>query len=317
MGPLHSAVIGLLSLVMLMDGPQGRSYDIQRRDIFSPRESTLDMALTSFDDQYVGCAEAMEAELPWINQTEYTTNKDYAEAWKAARSKWEERKKSVVLPHGFKEEHAIAILAYSTNSPLHKVFNEAVREAGRSREYYLKNFNFKTFHFLLTKALQILDQEDSPKCHRVYRGIQGIRFKSEEKRPVRFGQFTSSSLSKENALQFGQDTLFNIETCYGAIIKNFSFFPLEEEVLIPPFEKFKVTNFTKGQDRTLINLHSLERSSIYNCEFAKERKCKSSKCRFNLATTSAGSVTSALQLLLACWGLGRAMDALQILCLFH
>nr|XP_033806347.1 GPI-linked NAD(P)(+)--arginine ADP-ribosyltransferase 1 isoform X2 [Geotrypetes seraphini]XP_033806348.1 GPI-linked NAD(P)(+)--arginine ADP-ribosyltransferase 1 isoform X2 [Geotrypetes seraphini]XP_033806349.1 GPI-linked NAD(P)(+)--arginine ADP-ribosyltransferase 1 isoform X2 [Geotrypetes seraphini] len=317
MGPPYTPVLGLLSIVLLMDVPQARSYNIQKRGIFSPHESTLDMARASFDDQYVGCTDVMEAELGQLNQTEYTTNRDYAEAWEAARSQWEDRRKNFALPHGFKDEHAIAILTYTTNSPLHKEFNAAVREAGRSREYYLKNFRFKTLHFLLTKALQILDKETTPKCHRVYRGIRGIRFRSEEKKPVRFGQFTSSSLSNENALQFGQDTLFNIETCYGVNIKNFSFFPLEEEVLIPPFETFKVTNFTKLQNRTVINLHSIDVSSNYNCEFAKERKCKSPKCRFNSAATYARSLASVLPLLSACWGLVMMMDALEISCLLH
>ncbi|XP_030055682.1 GPI-linked NAD(P)(+)--arginine ADP-ribosyltransferase 1 [Microcaecilia unicolor] len=314
MGAPHALILNLLSIVMLMEVPQTRSYNIQKRDIFSPRDSTLDIALTSFDDQYVGCTDVMEAELAWLNQTEYTTNRDYAEAWEAARSNWEGRKKNVPLPRGFKDEHAIAILAYTTNGPLHKVFNEAVREAGRSRGYYLKNFKFKTLHFLLTKALQILDKETTPKCHRVYRGIRGIRFKSEEKKAIRFGQFASSSLSNANAQQFGNDTLFNIETCYGVNIKNFSFFPLEQEVLIPPFEMFKVTNFTKVQDKTVINLHSWNTSSNYNCEFAKEKKCKSAKCHFQSAATSVQSLASVLPLLSACWVM---IDALEISYLLH
>ncbi|XP_069059837.1 GPI-linked NAD(P)(+)--arginine ADP-ribosyltransferase 1-like isoform X2 [Pleurodeles waltl] len=260
------------------------------------------MALIAYDDQYKGCEKAMEAEIPQLFQLEYKSNPDFASAWDAAKEEWEDRKRYTVKPLGFKDEYAIAILAYTINGPLHKVFNAAVREAGRSREYYLRNFKFKALHYFLTNALRVLDEQDTPKCHIVYRGIKGVRFKSVGQKPIRFGQFTSSSLNSENALQFGKDTIFTIETCYGVSVKNFSFFPEEEEVLIPPFEKFKVTNFSKDQDKNIIGLQSMEKSSNYNCEFAKEKQCKSLKCLFDSAP-STRNFSSALQtVLFFFWG---------------
>ncbi|XP_053564790.1 GPI-linked NAD(P)(+)--arginine ADP-ribosyltransferase 1 isoform X2 [Bombina bombina] len=256
-----------------------------KRDLFAPQESVLDMALSSYDDQYKGCSDMMEAEIAQLFQIEYSTNKEFAEAWDSATFKWEEKKPFAVVPQGFKDQYAIAILAYTINGPLHKVFNAAVREAGRSRQYYLNTFRFKVLHYYLTKALQMLDAIEKPNCHRVFRGTRGIRFKSETKTPIRFGQFTSSSLNDQNALAFGEDTFFNIQTCYGVNIKNFSFFPGEEEVLIPPYEKFKVTNFARDKERTLINLQSLEKASVYNCEYVKEKRCKSKLCLFNSASS--------------------------------
>ncbi|XP_018430858.1 PREDICTED: GPI-linked NAD(P)(+)--arginine ADP-ribosyltransferase 1, partial [Nanorana parkeri] len=253
-----------------------------KRDVFSSKESSLDMARSSFDDQYKGCGDIMEAEIPQLFQTEYSTNTEFAHAWDTATFKWEkEKKRQTSLPKGFKDQYAIALLAYTINGPLHKLFNDAVRQAGRSKEYYLRNFHFKVLHYYLTKALQELDVEETPACHKVFRGIRGVRFKAERQSNVRFGQFTSSSMNDQNALQFGEDTFFSIYTCYGVSIKNFSFFPGEDEVLIPPFEKFKVTNFSKEGDRNVVTLKSLEKSSIYNCELAKERKCKSRWCPFN------------------------------------
>ncbi|KAM3936439.1 GPI-linked NAD(P)(+)--arginine ADP-ribosyltransferase 1 [Leptodactylus fuscus] len=244
------------------------------------------MAPTSFDDQYRGCSDVMEQEIPQLFQLEYSTNKEFADAWDTASFKWhEEKKRYTSLPKGFKDQYAIALFAYTINGPLHKVFNEAVREAGQSKEYYLRNFRFKVLHFYLTKALQVLDEVDTPACHKVFRGIRGIKFKSDSRKPVRFGQFTSSSKNDQNALQFGEDTFFSINTCYGVNIKNFSFFPGEEEVLIPPFEKFKVTNFTRDRERNVISLQSVEKSSVYNCELAKEKRCKSSRCFFNSASS--------------------------------
>uniref|UniRef100_A0A8C8S922 NAD(P)(+)--arginine ADP-ribosyltransferase n=1 Tax=Pelusios castaneus TaxID=367368 RepID=A0A8C8S922_9SAUR len=237
-------------------------------------ESPLDMALSSFDDQYKECIPMMEAELGALNHTEFASNRNYAEAWLEAAAMWKERKDYIYMPRDFKPEFAIAILAYTSQGPLqkqplHQVFNAAVREAGRTQDFYLNYFNFKTLHFLLTRALQVLKASESTKCHQVYRGIRGISFQSEIRKPVRFGHFTSTSLKNESALHFGQDTFFSIKTCYGVNVKNFSFFPGEEEVLIPPYEKFQVTNFTRARDRTFIQLHSLDSYSNYKCEFVK------------------------------------------------
>ncbi|XP_075705105.1 erythroblast NAD(P)(+)--arginine ADP-ribosyltransferase-like [Rhinoderma darwinii] len=262
------------------------SCRVFRRDVFFSKESLLDMAPTSFDDQYRGCSDVMEEEIPQLFKMEYSTNKEFAHGWDTATFKWQEEKKRYLsLPKYFKDEYAIALLAYTINGPLHKVFNEAVREAGQSKQYYLSNFKFKVLHYYLTRALQVLDAVETPACHTVFRGIRGIKFKSEYRKPIRFGQFTSSSMNDQNALQFGEDTFFSIHTCYGVNIKNFSFFPGEDEVLIPPFEKFKVTNFTRERDRNIITLQSLEKSSVYNCELVKNRRCKSTWCPFNSASS--------------------------------
>ncbi|XP_077197221.1 erythroblast NAD(P)(+)--arginine ADP-ribosyltransferase-like [Paroedura picta] len=260
---------------------------LRRRDLFPIRESPLDMALTSFDDQYKGCAAMMAAELEELNRTEFAHNRVYAEAWQEASSKWDERKATLVPPGGLEPEYAIALTAYTIQGRFHRDFNAAVREAGRTRDFYLQHFQFKAFHFLLTRALRALRSTSEPRCQKVYRGVRGVRFASQRQKQVRFGHFTSSSLKNESALQFGKDTFFTIETCHGVNIKDFSFFPGEDEVLIPPFEMFKVVNFTKAPDTTFIHLLSLEDSSVYNCAFVKERRCKTQRCNFS----TDGSVT--------------------------
>ncbi|XP_063160836.1 GPI-linked NAD(P)(+)--arginine ADP-ribosyltransferase 1 [Candoia aspera] len=237
-----------------------------RRDLFPVKEAPLNMALTSFDDQYKGCVESMEGKLAELNRTEFARNRVYAEAWGEAASKWwDKRRVSSLEPPTLEPEHAITLMAYTAQGRFHRDFNAAVREAGRTRDDYLSRFHFKAFHFLLTRALHVLGAAAQPRCHKVYRGVRNVRFTLERAKPVRFGQFTSSSRSNESALRFGTDTFFTIETCYGVNIKNYSSFPGEEEVLIPPFEKFKVANFTKGQETNFIHLLSLEDASVYNC----------------------------------------------------
>ncbi|XP_053112731.1 erythroblast NAD(P)(+)--arginine ADP-ribosyltransferase-like isoform X2 [Hemicordylus capensis] len=276
-------------------------FPIQRRDLFPTKQAVLDMALTSFDDQYKGCASQMEEELQEINRTEFASNRVYAEAWEQAASRWNERKASLSLPRDLKPEYAIAIMAYTIQGRFHRDFNAAVREAGRTRDYYLRHFHFKTFHFLLTRALQALDAIADPRCLRVYRGVRGVRFASERLKSIRFGQFTSSSLQNESALQFGKDTFFTMETCHGVDIKNFSFFPGEEEVLIPPFEKFKVTNFTKAPETTFIQLHSLQESSVYNCVFVQEKRCKTRRCNYSSDATPS-QLSANVPVLFLLWG---------------
>ncbi|NXW52122.1 NARE ribosyltransferase, partial [Nyctiprogne leucopyga] len=255
--------------LVLLAGTLATSIPPHRRDLDPVKEMALDMAPTSFDDQYRGCGRMMEEELEELNRTEFTNNSVYAEAWTLASAEWRSRRGRVPQPRVLRPEQAVALLAYTLQSPLHGAFNAAVRKAGRSREEYLGTFHFKVLHFLLSEALRALRDARPHRCHRVYRGIRGIRFTARHRQSVRFGHFTSASLRKESTLPFGQDTFFSVETCYGIPIRDFSFFPEEEEVLIPPFESFEVTNVTRDGDRALIQLHSQAALSTYNCELVK------------------------------------------------
>ncbi|XP_078512387.1 GPI-linked NAD(P)(+)--arginine ADP-ribosyltransferase 1-like [Lissotriton helveticus] len=280
MGP-PALILALLPIMMVMEIPQTNGHLMYKRDLFL-LEHTIDLRLSAFDDQYKGCEAKMEQELPSLIKTEFAKSKYFYTAWKSARSKWENRTDTAVLPSGFREEHAIAIMAYTSSFMLHKTFDKAVREAGKSAEYYQKNFKYKSLHFLLTRALQILEaQQETPQCVNVYRGFRDIRYKTETRKRVRFGQFISSSLSQFNGFKFGQHTVFDIETCFGVNIKNFSSYPENKEVLIPPYEKFIVTNFTRTPKQNLIQIHSVDKLSFYNCEYFKAKKCTSWKCLFN------------------------------------
>ncbi|XP_057551029.1 GPI-linked NAD(P)(+)--arginine ADP-ribosyltransferase 1-like [Hippopotamus amphibius kiboko] len=307
------AMMSLLLVSMgLMEARQAQSHPITR-DLFS-REMPLDMALASFDDQYVGCAAAMAAALPDLNRTEFQANKVYADGWARASSQWQERQawgpewglSSTRLPPppGFREEHGLALLAYTANSPLHKEFNAAVREAGRSRAHYLHHFSFKTLHFLLTEALQLLGRgQRPPQCRQVFRGVQGLRFRPAGPRAtVRLGGFASASLKNVAAQQFGEDTFFGIWTCLGVPIKGYSFFPGEEEVLIPPFETFQVINASRpAQGPARVYLRALGKRSTYNCEYIKDKQCQSGPCRLDNSAMGQGLLSVVWSLLLLLW----------------
>ncbi|NXW54902.1 NARE ribosyltransferase, partial [Eurystomus gularis] len=275
---MEHLALGLVLLVgTLAAGSPPRLW--HRQDLDAVKEVVLDMAPTSFDDQYWGCSHMMEEELAELNRTEFANNRVYAQAWTIATAEWRSRRGRV--PQTLRPELAIALLAYTQESPLHREFNGAVREAGRSRQHYLHDFHFKVLHFLLSEALRALRDAWPHHCHHVYRGVQGIRFTALHRQSVRFGHFTSTSLQRNRTLAFGQDTFFLVETCYGVPIKDFSFYPEEEEVLIPPFESFKVTDVAHERDRVVIQLRSQAANSTYNCELVKEKRCKSRPCVFS------------------------------------
>ncbi|XP_066846202.1 erythroblast NAD(P)(+)--arginine ADP-ribosyltransferase-like isoform X1 [Anser cygnoides] len=287
-----------LGWVLLASSLFGTSATGSKRDLDAIKEVAMDMVLSSFDDQYQGCSRMMEKELEELNRTEFASPA-YTEGWRGAVTEWRNRWGRPARPLVLRQEQAVAVLAYTAEGDLYRQFNAAVREGGRSREHYLQSFPFKTLHFLLTKALHTLRDAQGQNCHRVYRGVKGTRFTAQLHQTVRFGQFTSASLQKKVAQSFGQDTFFFLDTCYSVPIQNFSFYPGEDEVLIPPFEVFKVTNFTRDRDGNFIHLRSQAARSTYNCEFVKEKRCKEQPCVFSAGRSSPREPPHLWSLLLA------------------
>ncbi|XP_063035124.1 NAD(P)(+)--arginine ADP-ribosyltransferase 2-like [Melospiza melodia melodia] len=222
----------------------------------------LDMARDSFDDQYRGCGPAMTKALPALYKFESQKNPLFAKTWVKAEAEWRKRG-SHVSPLASPAQ-AVAVMAY-TMKYLYKEFNAAVHVAGRSRQEYRNNFHFKMLHFLLTQALVTLRQAQNGQCHQVYRGVRDVRFQAQQGQRVRFGQFTSTSPSKEVAQHYGTDTILQLHTCHGADIQAFSYDPSNREVLIPPYETFQVTQVIWDGKRTWIWLRSVGTFSKYNC----------------------------------------------------
>ncbi|NXG01869.1 NARE ribosyltransferase, partial [Sakesphorus luctuosus] len=225
----------------------------------------LDMAPNSFDDQYLKCP-GMWMRLPMLNRFEFALNSLYARVWAMADAK----KEPEPLGSLQRREEAVALRAYTmADTGLYREFNDAVRKGGRSLENYLEKFDYKVMHFLLTEALGDLRKNKSHlKCLDVYRGTRD-RFTAKPGEIIRFGQFTSTSLRKSVSEGFGTATIFEVHTCHGAKIEDFSAKPEEKEVLIPPFETFKVINVSHQSHTTFIQLRSHSVHSNYNCALLK------------------------------------------------
>ncbi|XP_054999610.1 T-cell ecto-ADP-ribosyltransferase 2-like [Sorex araneus] len=218
----------------------------------------LDMAYNAFDDQYEGCTQQMDNIAPQLLEEELKMNQKFQEEWKNAEKHWKEIKNTQeikeMIPKSFRDAYGIALVAYTGEIAVD--FNKAVREFGQNP----KSFHFKAFHYYLTRALQLLSRG---KCYKVYRGCP-IKFQYSGSSTVRLGQFTSTSLSKEIALQFSgpSGTLFIIETCLGVYIEAFSKYRNEKEVLLPGYEVYQ--KVTKNHNNFFLG-NPKKGKSTYNC----------------------------------------------------
>ncbi|NXO02557.1 NAR4 ribosyltransferase, partial [Rhinopomastus cyanomelas] len=251
----------------------------------------MDMALQSFDDQYLGCRKQVMEELERGDyfQKEVAANEEYLSLWKKAQEAL--LKSPVGLLREMHESHAVVLMAYTMNSSLHSQLNQATSTAGSSPEHYRHNFRFKYFHFYLTTAIQIMKQRQSSnesmgkrKCYRVHRGVKDLYLKAMVGSKVRFGRFTSTSRLWDEAQKFGNETLYTVTTCLGAAVQGFSYYTSEKEVLIPPYEVFLVKSFSQTQHGNRLHLHSVGNYSKYHCQLLEASR---SNNRGSTAFTSA------------------------------
>ncbi|KAK6469012.1 NAD(P)(+)--arginine ADP-ribosyltransferase 1-like [Huso huso] len=236
----------ILSAVILLEFPQIRCFKAP---------ITMDLAENSLDDQYVRCERKMLklVTLKYL-PSELQNTPNFKNVWETAKKSMVKKKRM-----SLNLEQATAIYAYTMD--VYNTFNEEVRKGGKHYEA----FPFKSLHFYLTDALKTLRSKKG-KCYDVFRGVQG-QFTALEGTTVRFGQFASTSLDKNVAKQFGNGTLFIIHTCLGVPIEEYSDNQSEKEVLIPPFEKFKVLKVDGNQ----IHLARIaNKTSNFNCLGGKQ-----------------------------------------------
>ncbi|XP_044160042.1 ecto-ADP-ribosyltransferase 5-like isoform X1 [Bufo gargarizans] len=239
------------------------------------KHQLLDFNRNSFDDQYIGCSDQYETDLmPKILTREKSFNLAFGLAWDRAAVQWNKMKRTVHLPGEFRDEFGIAIIVYTTDwpesSPIYKELNGNVTMAGKSRGHYMENFHYKALHFYLTRALQVLrkNSKRQTRTYKVYRGTDKSLQVSEEV-DLRFGRFTSSSRNIEVAKEYSEGLFFEMTTCFGVDIHRISFFPKEQEVLIPVAEKFR---FVEKQGNTYVLDSTCEVCSHFNCTYLGDEK---------------------------------------------
>lgn len=206
----------------------------------SMEDIPLSMVEDSVDDMYDGCQPEMMKKVKKDYFEKEMQNKEFKDAWSNAASC--AIKKPRVEDKSLTKDHMQAICVYTGND-IYEMFNEAVLKQG---PVYNTTFRFHSLHFLLTSAIQILNPKHH--CYTTYRRTTRT-FTGLENMLFRFGTFASSSYNK-GLTTFGSKTCFKIKTCFGAYLRHYSTFgDVELEVLIPPYETFRVTKKMIGQGK--------------------------------------------------------------------
>ncbi|XP_049336938.1 NAD(P)(+)--arginine ADP-ribosyltransferase 2-like [Astyanax mexicanus] len=201
----------------------------------SAQNYPLGMAENSVDDDFVGCEKNMEnTVVSKYIKLEKMNTPGFAAAWEKALN---------LCPKDVPNRNQCAAMYLYTgekkgNSSF-KQFNAATHNGKEA--YKSDKFQFYTLFFYLTDAVKQLKLKE---CLTVYRRTNYTYPTDVLNKEIRFGSFASTSLV-EPPLHFGNKSCFEVETCFGANVTNNSRFSHEREVLIPPYEVFRVTKITK------------------------------------------------------------------------
>ncbi|XP_073712777.1 erythroblast NAD(P)(+)--arginine ADP-ribosyltransferase-like [Misgurnus anguillicaudatus] len=235
----------------------------------------LDMAEISVDDRYDGCA----AEMKDLVDKKYLTEEIRANTSGFGKV-WENSTNNIPGPKdNLQKNHLIAISVY-TGVIVYRKFNEDVRTG--KHEYKNKTFQWYSLHFWLTKAIQTLKKMQQ-ECKSTFSGTN-VKYHVAKNTEIRFGSFASSSLYQNVTTNFGNESCFEIETCHGVDVANYSQFPNQKEVLIPPYETFKVTDIRTGQKddwcKTVFELKSTGIKSNLNCVRWHQSSPRNIRCNY-------------------------------------
>ncbi|XP_054897135.1 erythroblast NAD(P)(+)--arginine ADP-ribosyltransferase-like isoform X2 [Poeciliopsis prolifica] len=232
------------------------------------RSIPLDMVDSSVDDMYSTCATKMEAKVKgtyFKKEMRDVFKNVWISSEKCAKKKIKERERG---DGALTKDHLQAICAYTAGGPenLYKTFNDAVRT---NRAQYSSTFPFHSLHFWLTRAIQVLKTRDG-KCRTTFRRTKS-QFTGVVSKVIRFGTFTSTS-NLPTLTSFGTTTCFEIRTCHGAYLKKYpKLGDKEQEVLIPPYETFKIISKDKpiqqlSDCKTVYILNSTGVQSNLDCQ---------------------------------------------------
>ncbi|XP_048124501.1 GPI-linked NAD(P)(+)--arginine ADP-ribosyltransferase 1-like [Alosa alosa] len=234
-------------------------------------EYPLDTMEMSVDDQYQGCTTNMShlVENTYLKK-ELERTKNFSAAWSEGQQWCSSNKKGDNLG-GI--NYCTALYVYTLlDPPIYKAFNTDTR--GGKTQYTGQTYQWYSLHFLLTRAVQVLkdrERKNGTECRSVYRGT-GVPFKKYVlNKEIRLGSFTSSSLKLNVTKSFGNVSCFEINTCHGANITEYSANPDQEEVLIPPYETFNVSQVSEKRNNpglwcnTVYKLQSTGIKTNLNC----------------------------------------------------
>ncbi|KAG1926491.1 NAD(P)(+)--arginine ADP-ribosyltransferase 2-like [Pimephales promelas] len=194
------------------------------------------MAEDSVDDMYDGCEDEMKKKVPEYLRNEKNKNPTFKKVWDSQEKRMNKKGKK-----GQQKDQIVAIRTYIDKSGVYLDFNNAVRTQGPQ---YKTTFGYHALHFLLTTAIKDKAKREK-RCLTCYRRVNVAFSRDVKNKEIRFGSFNSASQGDyANESQFGKKSCFEIFTCMGVDISSVSQYENEREVLIPPYEVFKVVEIT-------------------------------------------------------------------------
>eukprot|EP00794_Sanderia_malayensis_P007357 gene7357-8177_t len=165
--------------------------------------------------------------------------------WERVKEKIVEKIKGINLT----ENEIHALICYTLEDPpVYRYFNSDTRQG-----YKADGDDFPIISHLLREGCRkvLASVRKSPSYTKtVYRCVD-LEFKTKIGEMIRLGSFTSTSGCREVSESFRKDakgTLLVIKTKIGAPIAALSVYPGEDEVLIPPYEVFKVVKIEDATD---------------------------------------------------------------------
>lgn len=196
--------------------------------------SPLDLATDSIDDMYDGCRSETASVIDLFGVFEWHFNRNFSFAWASA----ERNAKKPVHKH-LKEDHAIVLYMYTKMENIRHALNKAVK-TGRHK-YSTNGFKFHYFYFYLIDAIQVL-RYNQTSCKTTYHRTWKQFDHNVINTSMRFGAFTWVASSKQSFDFNGNVSCFEIYSCFGADITYYSAINQKGQVLIPPYEVFKITD---------------------------------------------------------------------------
>ncbi|XP_031145345.1 ecto-ADP-ribosyltransferase 4-like [Sander lucioperca] len=194
----------------------------------------LNMATDSIDDMYDGCRSETASVIDLFGVFEWNFNRNFSFAWAST----EGGAKKPMHKH-LKEEHAIVMYMYTKMKYIQQDFNQAVKTG--KHKYNTDRFKFHYFYFYLTDAIQVL-RHNQTSCRTTYHRTQKQFDHNVINTNMRFGAFSWVGSSKQSFDLNGNVSCFEIYSCFGADITHYSATNQMGQVLIPPYEVFKITH---------------------------------------------------------------------------
>ncbi|KAM4603894.1 ecto-ADP-ribosyltransferase 4-like [Polymixia lowei] len=214
----------------------------------------LNMATDSIDDMYDGCRSEAAGVIDQFGVFEWHVNRNFSRAWAFV----EKQAKKPAHKH-LGEDHAKVLYMY-TNDKLEQIqrdFDKAVKSGRHTYSTY--GFKYHYLYFYLTDAIQVLRQNQTL-CRTSYHRTGTYFDRNIVNREIRFGTFTLATSSKDSFDFSGNVSCFQIFTCFGAKITYYSASNQKGQVLIPPYEVFKVTDIVTDSQgcKVVYKLQSIE-----------------------------------------------------------